>query len=175
MTADVRGAGASFPTARRGASVDTVWPLLLIVLVAPLALPYGLILSIGGGPVRLAFPAYVLGCAALVLAWRKENYPAFVLAVFAFAPFLRRVADYRSGFLLTNPILVAPYIALLPTLPSLLRQVMGHGRGSVWPFQIMLACFVYAGFLTAFQSPSASNMFEAAKSTWSGGRSSGPF
>jgi len=163
MTADVRGAGASFPTARRGASVDTVWPLLLIVLVAPLALPYGLILSIGGGPVRLAFPAYVLGCAALVLAWRKENYPAFVLAVFAFAPFLRRVADYRSGFLLTNPILVAPYIALLPTLPSLLRQVMGHGRGSVWPFQIMLACFVYAGFLTAFQSPSASNMFEATR------------
>lgn len=162
MTTLVQHAGGPVPAARRGAPVDdAAWPLLLIVLMIPLALPYGLIMSIGGGPVRVAYPIYILGCAILVRAWHKENYPALVLAVFAFAPFLRRVADDRAGFLLINPILVAPYVALLPTLPSLLRQVMGFGRGSVWPFLLMLLCFIYAGFMSALQSLSAAHLFEA--------------
>ncbi|HEY0184639.1 MAG TPA: hypothetical protein VGC09_17700 [Rhodopila sp.] len=141
------------------------WPLWLVVVVIPLLLPYTA-LSIGGGSaIRLIFPGYIFVCALWIIGWRKDIYLPFVLAVFAFAPFLRRVADFHYGFALTNPILVAPYFGLLPTLPSFFRQLTGRGTGPVWPFAIMVICIGVGEFNAMLQTPSVSNVFEAIR--WS--------
>ena len=135
----------------------------LLTLVVPLALPYGLMAALGGSLVRAAYPGYVLLAACLVIATRRPLYPAFMLAVFAFAPFLRRVADYQAGFAAFNPILLAPYIGLLPTLPALVRRALGGGGAREWPFAAIIASVVYASFVALFRLAFVPAVYEAMK------------
>ena len=135
--------------------------ILILVVGVPLALPYALIAALGGALVRTAYPAYVLLAACLVIAKYRPFYPAFILAVFAFAPFLRRVADYQAGFAIFNLILLAPYVGLLPTLPALTRRALNGRRGSNWPFALITACVVYAAFLAMFRLAIVPAVYEA--------------
>jgi hypothetical protein len=133
----------------------------LVTLGLGLVLPYALISVLGGGLFRTAYPAYVLAAAALIISKHRPLYPIFVLATFAFSPFLRRVADYQAGFAVFNLILLGPYIGLLPTLPALLRRALGGSRDMVWPFSVMLGCIVYAMFIALYHMALVAALFEA--------------
>ena len=118
-----------------------------VALALPVLIPYASVLVLGGNLVRFAFPVYVLAASMALVLSRRGLYPAFIIAVFAYAAFLRRVADYSGGFVLFNPILLAPYLGLLPTVPSLVRRVLGRRSGSVWPFVVFLSCMAYGTFV----------------------------
>ena len=126
------------------------WLGVVLTLVVPLALPFVAIEAGGGGPVRTVYPAYVLLVAGWVISHRRPLYPAFMLAVFVFAPFVRRVADYQAGPTVLSLVLLAPWIGLLPTLPALLRRSLGRG-GLHWPFAVITICVVYAAFVAAYR------------------------
>jgi O-antigen ligase len=150
------------PTARVPSGAG-FFPVCVLVLLAALAVPYVAIMLAGGGLVRTVYPAYILCVALFVMANRRPLYPAFMIAVFAFSPFLRRVADYQAGFAIFNLILLGPYTGLLPTVPALLRRAFG-GRGTLnWPFAVVLICVIYAVFLAMFRMAFIAAAFEGMK------------
>jgi hypothetical protein len=133
--------------------VSSVSPIavLLVVIGAALAVPYALVIVLGGSFVRSVFPAYTLAVGLLVLSWRRPLYPAFVIAVFAFSPFMRRVAEYSGGFKAFNPILLAPYTALIPSVPALLQRILGLRRNLSWPFAAVVVCALYGCIIALLQ------------------------
>jgi hypothetical protein len=130
---------------------------MLIVVGAGLVLPCGFV-EVSASLARLLFPLYVLGFGLVLQKRCRPLYPAFCLAVFAFSPFLRRIADYHAGFSTFSPILLAPYIVSLPCVLPLLRQTLGSERG--WMFMAMLGCFAYACFMALFQNHVAQALYE---------------
>ena len=143
--------------ARRGSTANGVYrqrpqpnlvaTTILVTLGLALSLPYLVIISGGAGLVRLLFPAYTLAISLALLSWQRPLVLSFVLGLFAFTPFLRRLADFHAGFEVFNPVLLAPYTALLPTLPALLRRVMGQRGGFAWPFTMLCACIAYGAVI----------------------------
>lgn len=136
------------------------WLGVVLTLIVPLALPFAAIEVGGGGPVRTVYPAYVLLAAGWVISHRRPLYPAFMLAVFAFAPFLRRLADFQAGPTVLSLMLLAPWIGLVPTLPALLRQLLGRG-GLQWPFAAITICVVYAALIAAYRLALVAAGFES--------------
>ena len=130
---------------------------MLIVVGAGLVLPYGLVEG-SASSARLLFPLYVLGFGLVLQRRCRPLYPAFCLAVFAFSPLLRRIADYHVGFSTFSPILLAPYIVSLPCVLPLLRQALVSERS--WMFVAMLGCFVYACFMALFQDHVVQALYE---------------
>jgi len=156
---------AALPSRSRRALVardGSFWIGVLLTVGVPLALPYLAVATLGGSLVRAAYPGYILLAAGLVIAKRRPLYPAFVAAVFAFSPFVRRVADFQAGFVVFNPILLAPYAGLLPTLPTFLRKALGGGGSArYWPFGLILACVAYASFIALFRMAFVPAFYEA--------------
>ena len=149
--------------APRPAESASFVPVCLLVLVAALGAPYAAIMVLGGGLVRTVYPVYVLAVVHFVMTTRRPLYPAFMIAVFAFSPFLRRVADYQAGFAVFNLILLGPYVGLLPTVPALLRRAFGGRGGLNWPFAAILVCVLYAAFLAMFRLAFIAAAFEGMK------------
>jgi hypothetical protein len=114
-----------------------------------LVLPYVAIDGLGAAIVRTVYPVYVLAAACLIMKSHRPLYPGFILAVFAFCPFLRRVADYQAGFAAFNPILLAPYAGLLPTVPALIRRPFRMPSGLA--LATMSGCIVYGVLLAMFR------------------------
>jgi len=138
------------------------WISVLLTIGVPLIIPYMTVAALGGSLVRAIYPGYILLVAGLLIAKRRPLYPAFVIAVFAFSPFVRRIADYQSGFVVFNPVLLAPYVGLLPTLPTFLRKALGGGSSAqYWPFGLILACVVYASFIALFHMAFVPAIYEA--------------
>jgi hypothetical protein len=134
---------------------------ILVTLGLALSLPYLVIISGGAGLVRLVFPAYTLAIALVLMSWQRPLLLSFVLGLFAFTPFLRRLADFHTGFEAFNPVLLAPYTALLPTLPALLRRIMGQRGGFAWPFTMLSACVVYGALIALVSMRTTSAVYEA--------------
>lgn len=130
---------------------------LFVVIGAALVFPYVAIM-LSASATRTLFPFYVLVLGLFLKATHRPLYPAFCLAVFAFSPFLRRVADYHAGFLTFNPILLAPYVTPLPCILPLLKQVLRPERR--WLFLTMLACFTYGCVLALAQNNVTQALFE---------------
>jgi hypothetical protein len=115
-------------------------------------------LLMGMAGVGLARPLFILGCA--VLAWRALRvgpglHIEVVIALFAFAPFLRRMVDVNAGFNVSGIMLLGPLLALAVPLPELrhllLRRGLPQHRGAYTPYVIMIACLLYGWTLSAFQ------------------------
>jgi hypothetical protein len=137
---------------------------LVTGVMLPLVIPYGLVLGLHGNLVRLLFPVYVLGVSLALVSSRRWLYPTFIIAVFAYAAFLRRVADFSGGFVLFNLILVAPYIGLIPTVPAMARRVLGQRAGPVWPFAVFLFCIVYGIFAALLRgAPLVTALYDATR------------
>jgi hypothetical protein len=79
-------------------------------------------------------------------------YVEFVWWVWFIAPLVRRFVDYRSGFTDPSPVLLAPYLATLPTTITVFRQLPRLNREGGLPFILAMAGVVYSfsiGILTA--------------------------
>jgi hypothetical protein len=121
----------------------SIWTVALAAVVVPLLVPYGMDIAIGGSLFRVVSPAYVLVFGLLYAQYWRSLFPLFAIAAFVYAPFLRRVADNSGGFVSFNLALVAPYFGLLPTVPALVRRVLGQRPGPIWPFATLVAVIVY--------------------------------
>jgi putative inorganic carbon (HCO3(-)) transporter len=127
---------------------DDVQPVRIVTValaavVLPLLVQYGMTIAIGGSLFRVVSPLYVLVFGLLYAQYWRPLFPIFAIAAFVYAPFLRRMADNSGGFVSFNLALVAPYFGLLPTVPALVRRVLGQRPGPVWPFATLLAVIVY--------------------------------
>lgn len=99
-----------------------------------------------GKVLNFAFPggAFLVG---LVLYFRYPVlYVGFCWWIWFLTPFVRRYADFRSGFTDPSPILLAPYFVTLVSLVTILRSLPSANRRGSLPFLLSLVGVLY-GFL----------------------------
>jgi hypothetical protein len=99
-----------------------------------------------GGLLEALYPALGLGVGALLLAVRPHLFFGFVLWLWFLSPFLRRVAEFQSGWRLVSPILATPLLVTALCGLTVVREVRELPRGALFPFTVGIAgCLV--GFL----------------------------
>lgn len=150
---------------KESTKTTSIGMIVVLVIGLPLVLPYILISAVGGIAVRSLYPLYIFILGGILIKIRRPLYPAFMLAVFTFSPFIRRIADYNTGFAVFNLILLAPWLGLLLTIPSLLRRCITSGRAiSGWPFAAIVVCVVYGSLNALFHMKLVPAIYEAM--TW---------
>jgi hypothetical protein len=144
----------------RSAAAITAWPARSLPGWAPAAILIAATALAGpqlGGAAR---PLFLLGSlAAGWYAWRCSPgaHLQAVLALFSFAPFLRRIVDLSAGFDPGGLMVAAPLLALLAPLPEL-RELTVPGRPPVKglaPLFVFAACVLYCVLLTVSQGEMA--------------------
>ncbi len=90
-----------------------------------------LVILIGGGVTRWLFPALAAVTAYLLYRGAPVTYIRFVWWVWFLAPFVRRVVDYRNGWVDPSPILLAPPLVSLVCFPSLFQKSVWTGLPGV--------------------------------------------
>jgi hypothetical protein len=96
-----------------------------------------------GGLLEALYPAFGLGVGALLLAVRPHLFFGFVLWLWFLSPFLRRVAEFQSGWRLVSPILATPLLVTALCGLTVVRQLRELPRADLFPFTVGLAgCFV---------------------------------
>ena len=102
------------------------------------------ILAGAGSIMRLAFPvgAFVVG----VFLYRRYPilYVGFTWWLWFLTPLVRRLIDYRSGWVEPNPVLLAPFLATLVTLATFLRYIPKSYRQGGFPFVLSCTGVFYA-------------------------------
>lgn len=140
-------------------TLSVILPGLFACLGGGLVLPY-LLVSVAPGPMRYLYPIYCLGLAFYIVCSKRPLYPAFIMGLVAFTPYLRRIQEYHSGFATFNPIMLGVLFALLPAVPSLLRKILGQTRGLTWPFAVMTGCIVYGAYVGLLEMRLVAALFE---------------
>lgn len=74
-------------------------------------------------------------------------YVEFVWWVWFTAPLVRRLIDYRSGFTNPSPILLAPYMATLPTIVTLVQELPRVYRQGGLPFILAVIGVSYSALI----------------------------
>ncbi len=85
---------------------------------------------------------------AIVALFLYRYYPSLYIGfnwwVWILTCFARRFIEIKSGFMLTSPILLAPYIASLPMVFTLLLHAPKLMRRNLVPFALVLLALTYA-------------------------------
>src|SRR5919199_2539444 len=101
-------------------------PVLWGLALASLLLPVALCVA---GVAPLAKPAFLLlvVATALLLVRRHTGaYMAFVLTAVMLTPALRHFVDWYAGYSQTNPMMLAPYCAVLAALPAAVLYLLNQ-------------------------------------------------
>jgi len=103
------------------------------------------IVLLAGAPsvLRLIFPVLATGVAAMLFARSKPTYVSFVMWLWFLSPWLRRMVDYRTEFVATSPLLVAPLLATSIAGWTMLKRTRSLGRPGAIPFTAALAGIAY--------------------------------
>lgn len=102
---------------------------------------------IGAGKIlNIAFPLGAFIVALSLYRWYPILYLGFSWWILFLAPFVRRYADYRSGFTELSPILLAPYLVILVSLITLWQQIPRINQASGKAFLLTMVGIIY-GFL----------------------------
>jgi hypothetical protein len=105
-----------------------------------------------GSIVRLTFPLGAFA-VAVFLYWRYPIlYLGFTWWLWFLTPWVRRLIDYRSGFVEPNLVLLAPYLVTLVSLVTFLRYFPKLYRRDGLPFVLALASVSYAIFIGLINS-----------------------
>jgi hypothetical protein len=121
---------------------QAAWMAILgLLLITALCLAAGL-----GKVLNIIFPAGSFGVGLFLYLRYPILYVGFTWWVFFLTPFVRRVADYRSGFTDPSPMLLAPLLVAMITIVTFYRNLpKAHEQGSL-PF-VISAMGVFYGFL----------------------------
>ncbi|MGL5061833.1 MAG: O-antigen ligase domain-containing protein [Microcoleus sp.] len=124
---------------------QAAWMAILgLLLITTLCLVVGL-----GKILNLIFPAGSLAVGLFLYLRYPILYIGFTWWVFFLTPFIRRVADFRSGFTDPSPMLLAPPLVASIAFITFYRHVpKEYNRGGL-PF-ILSALAVFYGFLIGF-------------------------
>jgi hypothetical protein len=80
-------------------------------------------------------------------------YVEFVLWVGFLSPLVRRLIDYRVGFTNPNPVLLAPYVVILPTIYSTFRYLPRLDKQGGAAFLITMIALLYGFVIGLLKSP----------------------
>jgi hypothetical protein len=115
--------------------------ILALLLITTLGLAAGL-----GKILNIIFPAGSLAVGLFLYFRYPILYVGFTWWVFFLTPFIRRVADNRSGFTDPSPMLLAPQLVAMIAIITFYRNLpKAHKQGSL-PF-VISAMGVFYGFL----------------------------
>ncbi|MDJ0742752.1 MAG: O-antigen ligase domain-containing protein [Xenococcaceae cyanobacterium MO_167.B27] len=109
-----------------------------------------LLILVGAGKIlNLVFPAGAFVVAVFLYFRAPILYLGFTWWLCFLSPFVRRLADYRSGFTDPSPILLAPFLVVLVTLVTLYQHLPKAHRQGGLPF---ILCFtsIFFGICLGF-------------------------
>ena len=112
-------AGQPISDSREVASVPVAEGIVVVfaVVLAPV-----LLYMAGFAPhARLIYPAGNFLLASYLFLRRSPWYLGHVILLFCFTPLIRRLVDEQAGWDASNPVLLAPYLAGLVTVVSLIH------------------------------------------------------
>ncbi len=113
-----------------------------------------------GSVLRFTYPAGALIVAFLLHQKYPVLYLGFSLWLWFLTPFVSRLSDFYAGqFDETRLVLLAPYLAVLVILPSLLRQLPKLYKGDTLPYGFVLVGIAYSFCIGAVNG----NLFSVAK------------
>lgn len=138
----------------RQLSIGEASPVLAWIAIASFTLFSLLGAFIGLGKVlNYAVPAGALLVGLFLYLRYPILYIEFVWWVWFIAPLVRRFVDYRSGFTNPSPILLAPYLATLPTAITFLRSLPGLNRQGGLPFILAIIGVSYSSLIGILNEP----------------------
>lgn len=117
--------------------------MAILALVAFTALG---VLAHVGGALRLAYPAGCFLVGAFLYLRHSILYLGFTWWIWFLSPWVRRLIDLHSGWVDPSPVLLAPFLATLVTLVTLVRYLPKAYRQGGLPFILCLGAVFY-GFL----------------------------
>jgi hypothetical protein len=117
-------------------------PVVGISVALPVAVTILGFASHHASVLRYLLPAMLPICAAAIWFRNRSAYFGFLLAVWFFIPFLRRLVDYSAGPLDPNPMLLAPYLTTLAVPLLRIRTFLAAPIARVLPFVL---CYVGIG------------------------------
>ena len=130
---------ATSPIPEATASRSQVWGAYLVMTVIPALL----IAGNQAGLLRILFPALSLAIGGF-LYWRsKPHYVELVCWLWFVTPFLGRMADYQNGWVLSNPVLVAPYVTAGLSGIAMMRSLKSFGESKYLPYVCALSAIAY--------------------------------
>jgi hypothetical protein len=92
---------------------------------------------------RYVYPAMSLLVAIFLFTRSRTAYIGFVSSLWYFSPFLRRIVDYRAGFVPTNPLLLASFLATAVSGYVLLSRIRMLSQPAALPFTCALAATLF--------------------------------
>ena len=87
---------------------------------------------------RYGYPALSLCVAIFLFSRSRVLYIQFVFWLWFLSPLLRRLVDYKAGFVLTNPLLLASFLATAVSGSVLLTRIRMLNRPAALPFACAL-------------------------------------
>jgi O-antigen ligase len=125
---------------------------LLVIIVVPVLC----ITSNEAGLLRIVFPAMSL-VVGLFLFWRsKPLYVGFVCWLWFLTPFLRRMADFQSGWSATSTVLLAPYLVTGISAITLVTSLKHLGDRRSLPYVCAFVGVFYGTTIGLVRYPIAS-------------------
>ena len=98
---------------------------------------------------RYLLPAFLSLCAWGLFFHNRSHYIGFVLAVWFFTPFLRRIVDFNAGYVDPNPILLSPYAVTLVAPLATARRLLKAPLALAAPFLLCMLAVV-AGAVSGY-------------------------
>jgi hypothetical protein len=121
-----------------------------------LTLITGVLVIVGQGKLlQYIFPGMAIFVGLYLYQKHLILYSGFVWWLWFLSAFVRRLADYGSGFTEPNPILLAPFLVSLISVMSLIKALPRSGREDHLPFTLAFISIVYAFFIGVINFPIA--------------------
>lgn len=132
-------------------------PLLAWATILGFGCFTGLCLLINaGGLLRLAFPAGAFVVAVFLFFRYPILYIGFAWWITFLTPFIRRLIDYRNGWVEPSPVLLAPFLVLMVTSVTLVQKLPRAYREGGLPFVLAIVAVIYSLLVGIVkQTPSA--------------------
>lgn len=128
--------GATLFSTKQGRRLLTVMALGAAAFVgAWIKAPHAL--AVGFAPMAMFVGFYLY-------RYHPSLYVGFNWWVWVLTCFARRFIEIKSGFVMTSPILLAPYLASLPMMFTLLFHAPKLLRRHLFPFMLVLSALTYA-------------------------------
>ncbi len=109
-----------------------------------------------GGILRWIYPAAATLIAYSLYCRVPVTYVSFVWWLWFLSPFVRRIVDYRAGWVDPSPILLAPPLATLVCFPALIRHEAELWKPQARPFLLALGSVMYGFVVGILRVPLAS-------------------
>jgi len=135
------------------ASVHTYKAQAYGAILVMIAVPVLCIAGNQAGLLRIVFPvlSFVIG---VFLFWRsKPLYVGLVCWLWFVTPFLRRMADFQSGWSPTSAVLLAPYLAASISAITLLTSLKHFGERKSLPYVCALVGITYGTIIGLVRFP----------------------